>query len=69
MRISCACVFSVIAGVQQQQQQQNFLPVATPALRRERPNLFCVYVRVGVEKETQTQVFWELIFRGRVSDP
>ena len=65
MRISCACVFSVTEWLQ----QRNILPVATPALRRERPNLFCVYVRVGVEKETQTQVFWELIFRGRVSDP
>ena len=65
MRILCACVFSVIEGVQ----QRNILPVATLALRRERPNLFCVYVRVGVEKETQTQVFWELIFRERISNP
>ena len=68
MRISCACVFAVMAGYNN---NNNIfcLPVATPALGRERPNLFFVYVRVGVEKEAQTQVFWELIFRGRVSDP
>ena len=66
----CVYVILIMRGVLQwQQQQQNFLPVATPALKRDRPNLFCVYVRVGVEKETQTQVFWELIFRGRASDP
>ena len=27
----------------------------------DRPNLFFVYARAGEEKETQTQVFWELI--------
>ena len=55
------CIFSY-GGVQQ---QQNILPVATPALEREHPNLFCVYARVGEEKETQTQVIWELIFTSR----
>ena len=35
-----------------------FLPVATPGLEREHPNLFCVYARVGEEKETQILAFW-----------
>ena len=36
------------------------LSVATPVLEGEHPNLVCVYARAGEEKETQTQVFWEL---------
>ena len=61
----CLCNFSY-EGVQQQQQQQNFCPVATPALKSDHPNLFCVYARAGEEKETQTQVFWELIQRAHL---
>ena len=60
---SCVYVCNSSYRKVQLQQQQHCLPVATPALKREHPNLFCVYARIGEEKETQTQVFWELIRR------
>ena len=49
------------------QRQSHFLPVATPGLTREHPNLFCAYARVGEEKETQILAFWELICRAYLS--
>ena len=61
MHVSCMCPSQRI--VRRADNNQMFLLVATPALEREHPNLFCVYARVGEEKETQTQVFWELICR------
>ena len=57
----CLCIFPY-KGVLQQQ-QPDFFPVATPALKRGHPNMFCVYARVGEEKETQNLAFWELIWR------
>ena len=51
----CICVFLITKGIT--------ITITTPGLKSEVPNLFCVYARVGEEKETQTQVFWELIWR------
>ena len=59
MYLACLCNFNY-EGVLQQ--QYNFLPVATPALKRDDPNMLCVYARVGEEKETQQLSFWELIW-------